>query len=261
MEVLYQLSYRGIFSAWGREDSNLRRRSRQIYSLLPLAARAHPRSTLTERPDMVANVPDISTEGNGPRARPQPEPGKGFEPPTGRLQGGCSTSELPGQAAAGDAPHAGYAALACQHVPAFNLHIQHASDLRSSLSVESLAKPARRHAPHTPESVTAQTPHRYRHYSLAESGGRRSEHAKRRHRRRFGVSLLACARFLTITGLRRGTFAGRWGFSSRPAARPGGSRTRAGWRGSSRGRGRCVAGRSRRCKRWLCLRGWRGGVL
>src|SRR5215218_3553792 len=55
MEVLYRLSYRGIFYSWGREDSNLRRRSRQIYSLLPLAARAHPRPrpriALTGAPD------------------------------------------------------------------------------------------------------------------------------------------------------------------------------------------------------------------
>ena len=29
---------------WGEKDLNLRRRSRQIYSLLPLAARASPRS-------------------------------------------------------------------------------------------------------------------------------------------------------------------------------------------------------------------------
>ena len=43
MEVLYRLSYRGIFCSWGREDSNLRRLCRQVYSLLPLAARAHPR--------------------------------------------------------------------------------------------------------------------------------------------------------------------------------------------------------------------------
>ncbi len=43
MEVLYRLSYRGIFLSWGREDSNLRRLCRQVYSLLPLAARAHPR--------------------------------------------------------------------------------------------------------------------------------------------------------------------------------------------------------------------------
>jgi hypothetical protein len=66
MEVLYQLSYRGIFSSWGREDSNLRRRSRQIYSLLPLAARAHPRARLEarapKRPDIVANAADFSTQ-------------------------------------------------------------------------------------------------------------------------------------------------------------------------------------------------------
>src|SRR5215218_4764039 len=91
MEVLYRLSYRGIFYSWGREDSNLRRRSRQIYSLLPLAARAHPRPrprSAPERPVMVANATHISTEH-------KPEPGKGFEPPTCRLQGGCSTTELP----------------------------------------------------------------------------------------------------------------------------------------------------------------------
>src|SRR5215216_5783108 len=66
MEVLYQLSYRGVFSSWGREDSNLRRRSRQIYSLLPLAARAHPRARLgaraPKRPDIVANAADFSTQ-------------------------------------------------------------------------------------------------------------------------------------------------------------------------------------------------------
>ena len=43
----------------------------------------------------------------------QREPGKGFEPPTGRLQGGCSTSELPGRAACG-APHAGFASLSAR---------------------------------------------------------------------------------------------------------------------------------------------------
>src|ERR687895_590523 len=66
MEVLYRLSYRGTFCSWGREDSNLRRRSRQIYSLLPLAARAHPRARLgtraPKRPDMVANATEFSTE-------------------------------------------------------------------------------------------------------------------------------------------------------------------------------------------------------
>jgi hypothetical protein len=31
---------------WGREDSNLRRLSRRVYSPFPLAARAHPRERL-----------------------------------------------------------------------------------------------------------------------------------------------------------------------------------------------------------------------
>src|SRR5215213_6834024 len=66
MEVLYQLSYRGVFSSWGREDSNLRRRSRQIYSLLPLASLARPRARpgarAPKRPDIVANAADFSTQ-------------------------------------------------------------------------------------------------------------------------------------------------------------------------------------------------------
>src|SRR5919112_6218066 len=108
MEVLYRLSYRGIFCSWGREDSNLRRRSRQIYSLLPLAARAHPRARLgaraPKRPIMVANATHFSTE-----------PGKGFEPPTCRLQGGCSTAELPGRV--GTLRPSG---SACQHASAYS---------------------------------------------------------------------------------------------------------------------------------------------
>ena len=62
---------------------------------------------------MVANATDFSTDEKGLRDL-QREPGKGFEPPTGRLQGGCSTSELPGRAAAGGAPHAGFASLSAR---------------------------------------------------------------------------------------------------------------------------------------------------
>src|SRR5215217_4326078 len=122
MEVLYRLSYRGIFFSWGREDSNLRRRSRQIYSLLPLAARAHPRPrprSAPERPVMVANAAHFSTEH-------KPEPGKGFEPPTCRLQGGCSTAELPRLVSHFSTSPCGRlvstlrpAGSACQHASAF----------------------------------------------------------------------------------------------------------------------------------------------
>src|SRR5215210_3132751 len=59
---------------------------------------------------MVANATDFSTN----EKHPEREPGKGFEPPTGRLQGGCSTSELPGRGAAGAAPHAGFASLSAR---------------------------------------------------------------------------------------------------------------------------------------------------
>ena len=45
---------------------------------------------------MVANATDFSTDREGTAGTFDREPGKGFEPPTGRLQGGCSTSELPG---------------------------------------------------------------------------------------------------------------------------------------------------------------------
>src|ERR687886_745576 len=71
MEVLYLLSYRSVFCWWGREDSNLRRLCRQVYSLLPLAARAHPHGTPEDqylwRLHMVAKGHDFSTDtGSGP---------------------------------------------------------------------------------------------------------------------------------------------------------------------------------------------------
>src|SRR4028119_1355802 len=46
MEVLCHRATGAYSVRWGREDSNLRRLSRQVYSLLPLAARAHPPRTL-----------------------------------------------------------------------------------------------------------------------------------------------------------------------------------------------------------------------
>jgi hypothetical protein len=70
MEALYLLSYRSIFRWWGREDSNLRRLSRQVYSLLPLAARAHPhgrpKAIHLWRLHMVAKGADFSTDRRFP---------------------------------------------------------------------------------------------------------------------------------------------------------------------------------------------------
>src|SRR5215210_1507499 len=151
MEVLYRLSYRGIFSlcGGGRIRTSVGEAGRfTVCSLWPLGHT--PAALYAERPDMVANATDFSTDEQGPRVRPQREPGKGFEPPTGRLQGGCSTSELPGRAAAGGALHAGSASLSARFGPSV-----------LALS-KSPSRPARPHAPHASGIVTAQTLCRHR---------------------------------------------------------------------------------------------------
>jgi hypothetical protein len=142
MEVLYRLSYRGIFRlcGGGRIRTSVGEAGRfTVCSLWPLGhTPGHaPAALCAERPNMVANATDFSTDEKGCRDL-QGEPGKGFEPPTGRLQGGCSTSELPGRGAAGGTPQA--AAPACQHAPACGLHSQPASGLRPSLSASSPAR-------------------------------------------------------------------------------------------------------------------------
>src|ERR671918_1712721 len=136
MEVLYRLSYRGIFRlcGGGRIRTSVGEAGRfTVCSLWPLGhTPGHaPAALCAERPNMVANATDFSTDEKGCRDL-QGEPGKGFEPPTGRLQGGCSTSELPGHAAAGGARWLRQLlstlqppASAFQHVPARGLHPQH----------------------------------------------------------------------------------------------------------------------------------------
>src|SRR5918992_2263567 len=104
MEVLYRLSYRGIFRlcGGGRIRTSVGEAGRfTVCSLWPLGhTPGHaPAALCAERPNMVANATDFSTDEKDCRDL-QGEPGKGFEPPTGRLQGGCSTSELPGRGAA-----------------------------------------------------------------------------------------------------------------------------------------------------------------
>src|SRR5438309_11689619 len=49
---------------WGREDSNLRRLSRRVYSPFPLAARAHPRGGRLYPRLMAAH--DVAVIGAGP---------------------------------------------------------------------------------------------------------------------------------------------------------------------------------------------------
>jgi hypothetical protein len=142
MEVLYRLSYRGIFRlcGGGRIRTSVGEAGRfTVCSLWPLGhTPGHaPAALCAERPNMVANATDFSTDREGTAGTFDREPGKGFEPPTGRLQGGCSTSELPGRAAAGGAPHAGFARLrkaspACQHAPASGLRLSARSGLAAS---------------------------------------------------------------------------------------------------------------------------------
>ena len=102
MEVLYRLSYRGIFRlcGGGRIRTSVGEAGRfTVCSLWPLGhTPGHaPAALCAERPNMVANATDFSTDREGTAETSDLEPGKGFEPPTGRLQGGCSTSELPGR--------------------------------------------------------------------------------------------------------------------------------------------------------------------
>ena len=52
-------------SEWGREDSNLRRLSRRVYSPFPLAARAHPRESADCSLWPVKND-DVLVVGGGP---------------------------------------------------------------------------------------------------------------------------------------------------------------------------------------------------
>src|ERR687894_1751416 len=258
MEVLYRLSYRGIFRlcGGGRIRTSVGEAGRfTVCSLWPLGhTPGHaPAALCAERPNMVANATDFSTDEKDCRDL-QGEPGKGFEPPTGRLQGGCSTSELPGRAVAGGAPHAGFASLSAR--PSLRLPLVSIS-ARFGPSVLALSKsplrPARRHAAHASGIVTAQTPCRHRPLLKAEAKPERATFPS-------GVSLPAYAKSPTKVGLLYGTCAGRRGCGLWQAARPGGSRTRAGWRASSLGRGPYAAERSQPCRPWLSPSGWRAGV-
>ena len=53
-------------SEWGREDSNLRRLSRRVYSPFPLAARAHPLGSAPHCSLLVVKRYDAIVVGGGP---------------------------------------------------------------------------------------------------------------------------------------------------------------------------------------------------
>src|SRR5215210_5293924 len=175
MEVLYRLSYRGIFRlcGGGRIRTSVGEAGRfTVCSLWPLGhTPGHaPAALCAERPDMVANATDISTEEKEAAGDLQPEPGKGFEPPTGRLQGGCSTSELPGRAAAGGAPHAGFASFSARSSLRLPLVSMSARFGPSVLALsKSPSRPTGRHALHVPGIVTGQTPRRHHLPSLPKA--------------------------------------------------------------------------------------------
>src|SRR5215211_7249445 len=134
MEVLYRLSYRGIFCVrgGGRIRTSVGEAGRfTVCSLWPLGhTPGHAPAALCRTPDYGSKHNRLFNGRTRVSARPPPEPGKGFEPPTGRLQGGCSTSELPGPAAAGGALHAGFARLR-QLVSTFRPAASTLSTLRS----------------------------------------------------------------------------------------------------------------------------------
>ena len=73
LSMMTVLSMQWTVRQWGRQDSNLRRLSHQIYSLAPLATRVHP-------PPCVAVI--------------RQELAEGFEPTTAGLQNRCSAVEL-----------------------------------------------------------------------------------------------------------------------------------------------------------------------
>src|SRR5437868_9583070 len=56
-------------SEWGREDSNLRRLSRRVYSPFPLATRAHPRERV-----IVASSPRPASPRRGSQAPTETDP-------------------------------------------------------------------------------------------------------------------------------------------------------------------------------------------
>src|SRR5215207_5061560 len=157
MEVLYRLSYRGIFRmcGGGRIRTSVGEAGRfTVCSLWPLGhTPGHaPAALCAERPNMVANATDFSTDEKRLLGASNQSPGRDSNPRPAAYKAAALPLSYPGAP-----PQAAWrrrravrwrlrqlvstlrpTAFACQHVPAYGLHSQHASDLRSPLSARAL---------------------------------------------------------------------------------------------------------------------------
>ena len=154
MEVLYRLSYRGIFRlcGGGRIRTSVGEAGRfTVCSLWPLGhTPGHaPAALCAERQNMVANATDFSTDEKGLLGTSNQSPGRDSNPRPAAYKAAALPLSYPG--AAPQAPRRtppcgrlvstlGPAAFACQHVPACGLHFQHAPFGR--LSAHSGFKPS-----------------------------------------------------------------------------------------------------------------------
>ena len=110
MEVLYRLSYRGIFRlcGGGRIRTSVGEAGRfTVCSLWPLGhTPGHaPAALCAERPNMVANATDFSTDEQGLGGTSNESPGRDSNPRPAAYKAAALPLSYPG------APHAGFASL------------------------------------------------------------------------------------------------------------------------------------------------------
>jgi hypothetical protein len=132
MEVLYRLSYRGIFRlcGGGRIRTSVGEAGRfTVCSLWPLGhTPGHaPAALCAERPNMVANATDFSTDEKGLRETSNESPGRDSNPRPAAYKAAALPLSYPGAAPQAAAP-------ACQHAPAYGLRLSARSGLRPPLS-------------------------------------------------------------------------------------------------------------------------------
>ena len=160
MEVLYRLSYRGIFRlcGGGRIRTSVGEAGRfTVCSLWPLGhTPGHaPAALCAERPNMVANATDFSTDEKGLQGTSNESPGRDSNPRPAAYKAAALPLSYPGMPP--QATHASSASSSAHYslrLPLFNTFRPAVFTLSKGLS-----RPARRHSP---EIVTAQAPSRHR---------------------------------------------------------------------------------------------------